>query len=308
METNNNWLILNKSYGFGSGRVYQSECNKTASEILSEFVNTPSRFLDGGDCFNKFTGKVTSNECTKELKAGIASIHVKKDEIKVGFGSGAMLGGLDKELTYTKTDELTCKKIQDIESQIKDLSAWWRSRNIPDSLRTELDKRNLTESLKECEELRGEKPMILERSEPIRKCVEKFKSNQSPTQISEKVECPGLDSAYRFSGTLEDIIAKKLTLKETVVRELGSWNRKISDIKTVHYERETPFLITTNQGEQIIIAPRIESDYCDQLEDRIIGIINDMRYKLEAKQKEIYNNSVNKCKIQEKILLNLILF
>ncbi len=261
-----NWIVRNKTFIFGGGEIWQPKCNVTREEILKsvDAVKEPKEFLPGGKCFGKNVGKVFSEECTTQLKDGIAFVE-SEDNLKIGIGHGGLLGGIDKELTFIPVSESVCQKAEKLDRRRKELDDWELSEQIPKGIDVSNSEK------KELNECRVWKEKIEKIDAPIRNelknCVDEKNIGIGAISTKCKPEC-NLSVFPNQSDNINNLIEKGITDKDTIKRELKGWGKKISDIKKVYYDTEVPFILETKDKERFVIAPQLtkKSEYCNQIE------------------------------------------
>jgi gas vesicle protein len=279
-----NWIIHNRTFIFGGGEVWQPDCNKTRTEILSGFTTKPDEFLPNGKCFGRLVGKVMGDVCTPLLQEGVAFVESIPENMKIGLGHGGMLGGLDKEMTWIPVDESKCKEAEALDEKRKELESWDLSKKIPDVYFA-------PSTLQEAEGCKKYKENIEKIDKPIldaiRKCflLEDGKFiNKSPSAISAKITTECDLAPFRISDNITELVERGITNPETVKSELKNWGKTMRDIKKVYHNTETPFIIETKDGQRFLVAPRVgqKSDDCYSVESHI-------KYELRKKAEAINN-------------------
>lgn len=261
------WIVENKTYIFGGARVWQPKCNRDVVEILSEIdaVEKPEEFILGGKCFGRHIGKIVGDECTKFLKEDIAFVDTSEN-LRIGFGHGGLLGGMDKELIFHPVTSGICKKASELDKKRSEMDFFKFGDKVDSNILKSL---GYSESqVKDCEsrEERIEKidgPIIKE----LEKCIDTNKLSKST--ISGLCKGDINLSVFKESNSLNEILKRGLTKEETIKNELKFWGKNIKDIKRIFHNSETPFLIEMNDKTRIVVAPIIKENECDNIESSI---------------------------------------
>lgn len=283
MKDPKNWMLENRTYIFGGGVVYQPVCNKSREKILEGYVKKPAEFDMDGKCFNRHVGHVTANECTKHLKKDVAFVNVGEDIIRTGFGSGAMLGGLDKELTYHPITKSKCERAQKLDKKRSKLTFWTENDPIPSRCGiTASEKKKLVECKKVA---RDEKKF----GSAVASCFKKDigRKKLSETGMSALIKHPCKPKGFEKSDNIDKLVEKDFTTPDTVRRELELFGKKVKDIAEVYHaplKVSVPFSIKMKDETWFVIAPQIpetsKQDECSELGRTI-------RRKIRKKEEEL---------------------
>jgi len=272
-----NWIVENRTFIFGGGKIFQPNCGEKREEILKRIdaVKEPREFLPGGKCFGRNVGKIVTDDCSRFLKDGIAFVESKKN-LKVGMGHGGLLGGLDKELTFIPTTENVCREAENLDKERKKLDSWELNEQIPKGvIVSESDKRQIDSCKRWREKIEKIDGRIMKE---LPNCTDM--ENTSSTSMSAKCK-PSCDlSAFEKSDNIDELERRGITHPDTIKSELKYWGEKPRDIKRVYHNTETPFIVEMKDGNRFVFAPKItkRSDDCDQIERYLK---NEMRKKAE---------------------------
>lgn len=283
MKDPKNWMLENRTYIFGGDVVYQPVCNKSRKKILEGYVKKPEEFEKGGKCFDRNVGHVTANECTKHLKKGVAFVNVSEDIIRTGFGSGAMLGGLDKEFTYHPITKSKCERAQKLDKERSKLTLWMENDPVPSGCGiTASEKKKLVE----CKTVaRDEKKFGSEVALCFKKDIGRKKLSETGMSALIKHSCK--PKGFEKFDNIDKLVEKDFTTPDTVRRELESFGKKFKDIAEVYHaplKVSVPFSIKMKDETWFVIAPQIpetsEQDECSELGRTI-------RRKIRKKEEEL---------------------
>jgi len=283
MKDPKNWMLENRTYIFGGSVVYQPVCNKSRKKILEGYVKKPEEFEKGGKCFDRNVGHVTANVCAKHLKKGVAFMNASEDIIRTGFGSGAMLGGLDKELTYHPITKSKCERAQKLDKERSKLTFWAENDPVPSGCGiTASEKKKLVECKKVAKEEKkfGSAVALCYRKDIGRKKL-------SETGMSALIKHPCKPKGFEKSDSIDKLVEKDFTTPNTVGGELESFGKKFKDIVEVYHaplDVSVPFSIKMKDETWFVIAPQIpetsKQDECSELG-------RDVRRKIRKREEEL---------------------
>jgi hypothetical protein len=215
-------------------------------KILSVATTKPELFKKP-----RYSGKVVSDEATKTLKEGIAFLETTKDGIiKVGYGSGAMLGGLDKEMRYLPVPKETCEKLKKLSQEYDGL---YEKGNLlkyatPEEKKALLREITLDKMNKKPQEEFAKLRDTMKLSTTSLSALPKRKIDVSvfPNTAS-KLEDAKTENSY-FD-------------MDTAKYELKSWGYRLPDIRKVYFSDVFPAVLEMKDGKQIVLAPKLTDVY-----------------------------------------------
>jgi hypothetical protein len=215
-------------------------------KILSVATTKPKLFEKP-----RFSGKVVSDEATKTLKEGIAFLETKPDgSIRIGYGSGAMLGGLDKEMVYHPVPKATCEKLKKLSQDYDEL---YKKENLI-KYATDEEKKILNREM-EIEKM-NKKP-----NEEFAKLRDRMKVSTTSLSALPKRKID-VSVFPNIASKLEDAKTENSYFDmDTAKYELKSWGYRLSDIRKIYFSDVFPAVLEMKDGKQIVLAPRMTDAY-----------------------------------------------
>ena len=284
MKEPTNWMVINRTYAFGGAEIYQPKCGKTRTQILTGYVRQPKKFERDGECHGVLVGHVTADSCTRLLKDGVAFVKSSDDIMRVGLGSGAMLGGVDKELTFFPIKAPACKRADKLDKLKTKLIFWNTTKPLPDG--AAVSKEHLQE-LRSCK-----RSLRVKKSEKdaINACVKN--SEKSDTHVSAKCRHTCNTNQLQTAENIDALVDMGYASKDTVRTELKYWGKTLHDIDTVHHQSKgmsLPFIVKTKDGGKFAIAPlrSLAEIECADVEDSINRIISGQARALDDSIRDV---------------------
>ncbi|RLG45310.1 MAG: hypothetical protein DRN81_01965 [Thermoproteota archaeon] len=259
------------------GREIGADC-ESREKILRKATKRPSAFKKP-----TYSGKVVQDKNTKTLKKGIAFLETKpKGVIKMGLGSGAMLGGLDNEITYFPVKKDVCKKVETLRKNLDRLSYFPTEGDLL-SVATPTQRR----LLKKKERLEKEDEPFRKRIAP--KISKDWKMSRTAISglVKKRVSTKGLKTIKDFktiSGTIR-------FPRDTVKDELKNWGYTLRDIKQVHYGNFVPAIFDMKDGKQVAIAPKIDNGTLWFIEDTVKDRLKQKQETLRSRIRHLAERS-----------------